>query len=284
MSMAETAFQTQFRQEMIAGFEVNQSLLRDTVTTEAVIKGNTATFLVGDSGGATAVTRGVNGLIPGRADNLNQNSATLVEWHDKPIKTGFNIFASQGDQRALMQKTSFAVMNRKIDDDVITELATATQTLGAATTFDLDLAVHAKTVLQLGDVPWDNNLFALITPAAEAYLQQVAAYTSADYVDVKPLPGGDGWSDKPKVKRWLGVNWIVHPNLPGVGTSSETCFMYHKSALGHAANTGGMMTAVGYDEEDDYSFCRMSIFMGSTLLQNGGVVKILHNGSAYVAS
>jgi len=282
--MAETAFQTQYRQEMIAGFEQNQSLLRDACTTEAVIKGNSAVFLVGDSGGATAVTRGVNGLIPGRADNLNQNTATLVEWHDKPIKTGFNIFASQGNQRALMQRTCMSVMNRQIDDDVITELATATQTLGAATTFDLDLAVHGKTVLQNSDVPLDNNMFALITPAAEAYLQQVAAFTSADYVDMRPLPGGEGWNDKPKVRDWLGIKWIVHPNLPGKGTSSETCFMFHKSAIGHAANTGGLMTAVGYDEEDDYSFARCSCFMGSVLMQNSGVVKVLHDGSAYVAS
>lgn len=281
--MAETAFQIQYRQEMIAGFEQNQSLLRDCVTTEAVIKGNQAVFLVGDSGGAEAVTRGVNGLIPGRPDNLNQNTATLVEWHDKPIKTGFNIFASQGNQRMLMQRTCMAVINRKIDQDVITELDTATLTLGAATTFDLDLAVHAKTVLQNNDVPWDNNIFALITPAAEAYLQQVAAYTSSDFVNVKPLPGGDGWTDKVKVKDWLGVKWIVHPNLPGKGTASETCFMFHKSAIGHAANTGGMMTAVGYDEEDDYSFARCSVFMGSVLMQNSGVVKIAHNGSAYAA-
>ena len=35
--MADTAFQTQYRQEFIAGFEQRQSLLRDTVTTEAVI-------------------------------------------------------------------------------------------------------------------------------------------------------------------------------------------------------------------------------------------------------
>ena len=76
--MADTAFQKQYRQEVIAGFEVNQSLLRDSVTTEAVIKGNEAVFLVGDSGGATAVTRGVNGLIPSRPDNLTQNTATLV--------------------------------------------------------------------------------------------------------------------------------------------------------------------------------------------------------------
>lgn len=282
--MAESAFQIQYRQETIDGFEVNQSLLRDTVTTEAVIKGNQAVFLVADSGGATAVTRGVNGLIPGRPDNLTQNTATLVEYHDKPIKTGFNIFASQGNQREIMQRTSMAVMNRQIDSDILTELNTATVTAGAAATASLAMVQRAKTVLQIAEVPWDNNIFAIISPAFEAYLQQVAAYTSADYVNVKPLVGGEGWSDKPKVKEWLGIKWIVHPNVPGVGTSSETCFLFHRSAIGHAANTGGMMTAVGYNEEDDYSYCRMSIYMGSALLQNSGVVKMLHDGSAYVGA
>ena len=56
--MPATAFQIQYRQEFIATFEQKQSLLRDTVTTEAVIKGNTATFLVAGSGGATATSRG----------------------------------------------------------------------------------------------------------------------------------------------------------------------------------------------------------------------------------
>jgi hypothetical protein len=83
--MAETAFQIQYRQEAIAGFEQMQSLVRDTTTVEAVIKGNQATFLVADSGSAQAVTRGVNGLIPARPDNLTQNTATLLEWHKEIV-------------------------------------------------------------------------------------------------------------------------------------------------------------------------------------------------------
>jgi len=82
--MADTAFQRQYRQEFIAGFEKRQSLVRHTVITETEIRGNEAVFLVADSGGATAVTRGVNGDIPTRPDNLNQFTATLQEWHDVP--------------------------------------------------------------------------------------------------------------------------------------------------------------------------------------------------------
>lgn len=283
--MAETAFQKMYRTEMIAGFEVNQSLLRDTVTTEVVMKGNEAEFLVADSGGATATTRGVNGLIPSRGDDNTQTTVTLVEWHDLVKKTRFNIFASQGNQRSLMQRTTMGVINRKIDSDIITELNTGTVNTGAATTASLSLVLRAKTILQNADVPWDGSLFGLITPAFEAYLLQIAAYTSADYVDVKPLANGvTGWADKPRAKRWLDINWIVHPTLPGKGTSAEKCFLYHRSALGHAADSASMNTAVGYDEEQDYSFARASIFMGTQILQNSGVVVMNHDGSALVAA
>ncbi len=84
--MADVAFQTQYRQEFIAAFEQHQSLLRETVTTEAVIKGNQAVFLVAGSGSAAAVTRGTNGRIPARADSLTQNTATLQEWHKEIVR------------------------------------------------------------------------------------------------------------------------------------------------------------------------------------------------------
>lgn len=282
--MAASAFQKQFRQEMIAGFEQHQSLLRDSVTTEVVVKGNQAEFLVADSGGATAVTRGIDGMIPARADDNTQTTVTLVEWHDLVRKTQFNIFASQGDQRALMQRTTMSVINRKIDSDIITELNTGTVNTGTASTASLSLVMRAKTILQNSDVPNDRNIFGLITPAFEAYLMSVASFTSADYVDLKPMVGDNGWSDKAKVRRWLDINWIVHPNLPGKGTSAEKCFLYHRSAIGHAANTGGLETAVGYDEEQDYSYARASVYMGTQILQNSGVVVINHDGSALAAA
>lgn len=275
--MADSAFQTQYRQEFIAGFEQRQSLVRNTVTTETEIKGNSAVFLVADSGSANAVTRGLNGLIPGRADNLTQNTCTLAEWHDKPIRTGFNIFASQGDGRRIMQETSMAVVNRKVDQDIITQLNTATQDTGAAATASLSLAMYGLTILGNNSVPLDGNISSLITPAFYAYLMQTKEFASAEYVNNKPFEG------MLTMFRWANVNWIVHPNLPGKGTNAEKCFLYHKDAIGHAINTGGISTTVGYDDEDDYSYCRTSVFMGSKLLQNSGVVVLNHDGSAFAA-
>jgi len=279
--MSDTAFQTQYRQEFIAGFEQHQSLLRETVTTEAVIKGNTAVFLVVDSGSAEAATRGVNGLIPARADNNTQNSCILQEWHDLVRKTGFNIFGSQGNQREIMQMTTMGVINRKIDDLIIDELNTGTVTDGSSATIPgVPLFQGARVKLSNASVPWDSNVTLLCQPSFISYMEEAPEFGSADYIDLRPYAGQDAsWRDKPMAYRWRNCLICEHPNLPGKGGTSEISFLYHKSAIGHAADVAGMTTPVGYDEEQDYSYARCSMNMGAKLLQNAGVVVITADGS-----
>ena len=279
--MSNTAFQVQYRKEFIAGFELGQSMLRDCCVTETVIQGNQAVFLTADSGGASAVTRGVNGLVPARAENLNQFTATLTEWHDKPRRTGFNAFASQGDARRMMQMSTVKVMNRKIDADIISGLSATSTVLngGATATASLAWATQALTKLANNEVDVDeaDNMFFLVTPAVRAYLMQTKEYNSGDWVDVKPLSGGP----IRKVWRWAGFNWIVHPRLTGKQTNAEQCFAFHRNAIGHAANMNEAKVAAGWNEEDDYYYARTSIFMGTALLQNKGVVKCIHDGSSF---
>ena len=282
--MADTAFQIQYRQEFIAGFEQKQSLLRDTVTTDAVVKGNSCVFLVADSGSGEATTRGVNGLIPARSDNNTQNTCTLTEWHDLVRKTGFNVFASQGNQREIMQMTSMGVLNRKIDSQIITELNTGTVTIGSSSTLpSVSLFQNGRVKLSNASVPWDSNITLLCQPAFLAYLEQAPEFANAQYVNVRPYAGAENpsWRDQPMAYRWRNALIIEHPNLPGKGTSSEKNFLFHKTAIGHAADKSGLQTPVGYNEEQDYSWARASMYMGAKLLQNAGVVVCTADGSAY---
>ncbi len=283
--MVDTAYQTQYRDEFIAAFEQRVTLLRETVTTEAVIKGNQAVFLVAGSGGATAVTRGANGLITARSDSLTQNTVTLGEWHDLVRKTGFNIFASQGNQRQIMQQTSMAVMNRKIDDQIVVKLNTGTITVGAASaTPTISLFQNARVRLSNASVPWDSNITLLCQPSVLAFLEQAPEFSNAEYVEVRPYVGSDqnpSWKDKPMAYRWRNTLIIEHPSLPGKATASEKSFLYHKTAIGHAANTGGVMTAVGYNDEQDYTYARTTLFMEALLLQNAGVVVWTTDGTVY---
>jgi hypothetical protein len=272
------------RQEFIQAFEQHQTLLRETVTTEAVIKGQQAIFLVAGSGGAAAVTRGLNGRIPARNDSNTQNTCTLQEWHDLVRKTGFNVFASQGNQRAIMQMTSMAVINRKIDELIVNQLNTGTVTIGSSTTIpNVSLFQNARVKLSNAAVPWDSNITLLCQPSFLAYLEQATEFVNAQYVDMRPYAGSDNpsWKDKPMAYRWRNCLLVEHPNLPGRGTSSEKSFMYHKTAIGHAMDTAGIQSPVGYEQEQDYSWARASGYQGALLLQNTGVVVLTHDGSAY---
>ena len=281
----DTPYQTQYRDEFIAAFEARATLLRETVTTDSVIKGNQAVFLVAGSGGETAKTRGANGLIPARNDDNTQNTVTLGEWHDLVRKTGFNIFASQGNQRAIMQMTSMGVMNRKIDDQIITILNTGTVTVGAASaTPTVSLFQNGRVKLSNASVPWDSNISFTCQPSYLAFLEQAPEFSNAQYVEVKPYSGSDmnpSWRDKPMAYRWRNCLIIEHPNLPGKATASEKSFLYHKTALGHAANSGGVQTAVGYNDEQDYTYARTTCFMGALLLQNAGIVVFTTDGTVY---
>lgn len=279
--MSDTAFMTAYRSEYVAQFEQNYSLLRPTTVQEAVIKGNTAIFLVSGSGGATAVTRGVSGLIPYGVISNTQNTCTLVETHAPFEKTSFNIFASQGDQRRAMQMASIAVMNRAIDLSILAQLDTATLDTGAAQPASLRLVNVAIATLSNNGVPvWEeDNMFGVISGAFRGYLMENTEYANGMYVDTKPLVG-----PIQKMWRWAGINWMLNPSVTGVGTSAEKCYIYHRNAIGFASNTKEMDVVVDYDKKQDSSYSRATLYMGAKLLQNTGVVQLNHDASAMVAS
>jgi hypothetical protein len=287
--MAAAAPQVQYRQEFIAAFLQRQSLLKDVVTQESMIKGNQATFLVADSSG-TAVTRGTNGRIPAGENSNTQVTCTIAEKHDVREMTGFNIFQSQGDQRAIMQMNTMSVMNREIDLNILAELANCTLDTGAAATATLTMIGKCIAQLQNNGVPWDGQVYAVISAAMLIYMMQIPSFSSADFVNVKPYvnfpglnasdanKGGQGWYE------WMGVKWIVSSLLTGVGTASEKCYMFHRNAIGHAVDKSGIDSEIGYDGRHQMSWARCSLFHGSKILQNGGIAQIIHDGSALVLS
>ncbi len=276
--MAISAPQAKYRAETIAGFEKGMSVLSKTVTTEANINGASATFLVADTGGAKAVQRGLNGKIPGRPDNLNQYTATLEEYHDKPQRTDFNIYTSQGDGRRIMQDGTRKVMNRTVDDNIRTALALTPNTLDdGAAVMTLARVQRLTTILSNANV--DGTVYAAITPAVRAYFMGLDQFTSADYINNKKFEG----VQKMDAFNWYGVNWVVDTELDGIGTDDAACYIYSQNAIGHAIDTENMKVFSGYEEEDDYSWARCSAYMGSKLLQSSGVWKFRHNDSALSA-
>ena len=279
--MAVEAAVTQYRQAFIDQFEVRSSVLRVGTTKESVTKGNTVTFLVAGSGSDTAVTRGVNGLIPYGNPTNTQKSATLEEKHAPYELTGFNIFASQGDQKEVMRKASMNVINRDIDLTILAELANATIDTGATATANLAMVMKAKAYLGNQGVATQEqeNMFAVVSDSFLGNLMQTTEFASADYVDVKPFSGPTR-----KMLRWAGVNWMVSPLITGVGTSTELCYLWHRSALGYAINVSEESISIGYDDKQDLSWSRATVYHAAKILQNTGIVQLKHDGSASALS
>jgi hypothetical protein len=172
-----------------------------------------------------------------------------------------------------------SVINRQIDTDIHDALDTSTVTWGAAAVATLALVTKAKTILGNAFADRDAPVFALITPAFYGYLFQLAQFSSADYVKTGKFDG----VGMDLAFNWYGVNWIIDGALPGVGTNSATCWMYSQNAIGHACDTENLQTEVDYDRKNDKSWARCTTFMGSTLLQNAGVVEMLHDDSTLSA-
>lgn len=276
--MSVEAAVIQYRRETVDQFEGKVSVLRAMTTKETVTKGNQATFLVAGSGTDTAVSRGVNGLIPYGNPTNTQVTATLVEKHAPYELTGFNVFASQGDQKAVMRQASMNVINRDIDLTILAELANATIDTGAYATASLAMVEKAKGYLGNQDVPVEeeDNMFAIVSSGFMAYLRQTKEFAHAQYVDVKPLVGPTR-----KMLRWNGVNWAQSARITGAGTSAELCYMWHRSALGYSINLGEDSIDIGYDAKQDTSWSRATVFHGAKILQNTGIVQMKHDGSAF---
>lgn len=275
------ATKTVYRDEFIAAYEQSKSLLATATTPQTQTEGNVATFLIAGSGGQRAVTRGQNGQIPYNTPSNTQVSVTLVEKHAPFELTGFDIFSSQGNQKQIIQDASMAVIRRDQDLIILTELANATQDYGSGS---LELATIAMSKAILGqnfvDTSNPDDMFWIISPAAEAYLMQMPEFTSADYVSVTPMEGGQARN----YRRWMGSNWMVSALVTGVGTASEVLYNYHRSALGYAANMGGEKVNIGYDEKQDSSWSRATIYHQAKILQNSGIIKVAHDGSAALAT
>lgn len=278
--MSVEAAVVQYRREFVASFEQRMSALKIATTKENVINGNQATFLVSGSGSDTAVTRGVNGQIPYGNPTNTQVTATLVEKHAPYELTSFNIFASQGDQKRVMQMASMNVINRDIDLTILAELANATLDFGTGPA-TLNTVTGAMAVLGNNDVPVDeaDNMFAIISPAFRAYLMQTTEFTDSNYVEVKPYA-----QPARKYVRWMGVNWIISSRITGLGTSSEICYMFHRNAIGYAVRVGEESVSIGYDDKQDTSWSRATTYHAAKILQNSGIVKITHDGSGFVTT
>lgn len=267
---------TIYKQEFVAAFEQRQSYLRDSVSSEALVNGESATFLlVGKAD--TMRQRGVDGRIPNANEIDTQVKIALKEMHHKAQVTSWDIFTAHGDRRRLLQERGMVAANKEMDSTIITALSAATAVyptvLNAAST-SIGKLVDIVSELYEQEVENDGMITFLWTPKAFARLQTLPQLTSVDYVDEKPLVSGQ------RPFRYLGARHMIHNMLPGMGTATATCFAFHKNAIGHCVDSAGIKTEIGYNGEEDYSYARHSLFHGAGILRQEGIIKFTHDDTS----
>jgi hypothetical protein len=267
----------QYRDEWVVAFQRGETYLKDCTTRELMLNGLTANFSV--QGAADRMTeRGTNGLIPSRNRTDSNVPVTLKEKHSKETRTGFDVFTAPANLREAMQNASAKTAAREIDFTIIDALTSATTSYasGAAQTLTYGKTVDALTELFESDVMAGDEITCLWTPKAWARLLTFQEFKSADYIDEKPLVGLA--LDRPKI--WLGAKHIMHNGLPGKGTATASNFIFAKAAVGHAISNDMVQVAAGYNDEDDYSYDRATIYDGAAILQQAGVIKVVTDDTA----
>ena len=106
----------------------------------------------------------------------------------------------------------------------------------------------------------------------------VDSFASSDYVGANGLLFTDGAPGHRKFRDWMGVNWCMHPGLPGQGTSTAKCFVYHKNAVGYAIQKAERNVSGGENVSADITWHgdRAAYFINH--MMSGGAVMIDDTG------
>lgn len=271
-----------YRREFVAAFNASVTLIKDRATPESMDMGASAVFDVTAVGGRMS-NRSIDGRIPRTNVSDTQVTCSLTEHVKKFEVTDFEAFKSQSDERAKMNHRIMESVNQEIDYNMKAELANASNSFApTAAPITLDSATRVIATLAANQVPINaQDVTFLVSPFLEAKLQNIQGYASVDYVMGRPLEnGGNQFQNTQMSKRWLNVTWIVDPNLPGVGSASCACYIWHRRALGVAMPTNQIRYGAGYDDQDHYHYASATLKAGTKILQQSGILKFLHNDQA----
>lgn len=227
--------------------------------------------------------RGANGDIVYRNTNQSEISVELEEFLGAEDIDNFTAFKSSVDQRKIMYLRVEGAIERKKDDIILAELDGTPNLLdegdlpggsgSAGFVLSRQNAQEVTSLFHEMTVGADGEATALVTIRAFAYLQAQVEVSSRDYSDDLPLVKGY------KPFRWQGILWMPYARgLPGAGTDSAKCWLFHMSAVAFK-EAGSLSMIVGFDEKHRKYYCNGQEWGASKRLLDDGVLEFLHDDS-----
>lgn len=250
----DTAFVTSYEAKVHEVFQRKGSNLKEAVRLKTDVVGSTAVFQ--KIGKGVATTKARHGTITPMNQTHTAPSCTLADfyagdWVDKLDEAKTNI-----NERDAIASGGAMALGRKVDDQITTVLDSTTQTVVTITVTSkaaiLASAVSFAEAAWANDVPNDGEVYAVVTPRCWSQFMLLDQFNRSEYVNASgmaftsgPAVGAGRWKD------WMGIKWKMQTGLPGAGTATAKCFIWHKTAIGYAiaASAGNVAgtAAVGAD-------------------------------------
>lgn len=239
------SFTRQYEREVHEIFQRQGSFLLQAVRRKSNIKGKSTTFQVIGKGAATTKSR--HGTITTMNQVHTSKEVTIADFYAADYVDKLDEAKINHDERLAIARGGAWALGRKADNQVIAELDKTTQaiitwTVTSAATVRNSL-IETVEALDNNDVPNDGQRFGLLTPRAHSMAMTVNEFKSSDFVGPSGLPFVTGAPiGAARFRNWMGVNWMVHTDLPGKGTSVAKVFVFHKSAIGYASGVNSSVT------------------------------------------
>lgn len=250
----DTAFITSYEAKVHEVFQRQGAYLKEAVRVKDNVVGSTAVFQ--KIGKGVATTKARHGTITPMNQTHTAPSCTLADfyagdWVDKLDEAKTNI-----NERDAIASGGAMALGRKVDDQITTVLDTTTQSVITLTV--TSKAAILATAIEFAEAAWDNDVpndgevYAVVTPRYWSQLMLLEQFNRSEFVQANGMTFTTGPSvGKGKWKDWMGIKWKMQTGLPGAGTATAKCFIWHKTALGYAvaASAGNVAgrEAVGAD-------------------------------------
>ena len=269
----DQVFIKQFEADVHLAYQQMGTKLRATVRSKSGVVGASTTFQT--VGRGTASTKSRHGIVP--VMNLNHEPVECIlqdyyagDWVDALDELKTNV-----DERRVVASAGAYALGRKTDELIISALDSATAAVGDYSAgLNKDLILSALEILNENDVPDDGRRFAVVGVHQWNSLLSMDEFVSADYVgnDLPLVSGG-------ATKKWMGITWIMHNDLPLNTTDQRDCFIYHASSVGHACGQE-VKTDISWHGERAAHFISNSMSQGAVMIDAAGIVRIKCKDSA----
>jgi hypothetical protein len=249
--------------------------------------GSTAVFQ--KIGKGTATTKARHGTITPMNQTHTAPVATLADFYAGDWVDRLDLAKTNINERDAIARGGAMALGRKVDSQILTALDGTSQTVVTVTVTNF-VDVRVGITQMVGDlVRLDSyepgRMWGVLSPVGWERLMGVEQFQNADFVGPnglehnKSVPLGT-----PMFKEWLGVKWMVHSAVPGVGTATSKFFVWNEDAIAyatgeHAANLASSDSEVSVGADITWHGDRAAHFVnhamsgGAVLIDDTGVIE-----------